>query len=143
MTTVTEPRALARAPRRAIDWHQAAELLARGATAAAVAEQVGCSRDHLARKRRHDPVFQGWIARCGERLADSGGNRLTDLRRTLHEAIETEVRAGNVRVILWLADRLKLVNPPNERTPEHALREILGGLSQDELSEFEGLRDAP
>jgi hypothetical protein len=142
MTTVTEPRALARAPRRAIDWHQAAELLARGATAAAVAEQVGCSRSHLAKKRRRDPVFQNWVARCGERLAGGGVDPLTDLRRTLQEAIETEVRAGNVRVILWLADRLKLVNPPNERTPEHALREILGGLSQDELSEFEGLRDA-
>lgn len=142
MTTVTEPRAGARAPRRAIDWHQAAELLARGTAVAAVAKQVGCSRHHLAKKRNHDPVFQNWIARCRERLA-GGGDRLTDLRRTLHEAIETEVRAGNVRVILWLADRLKLVNPPNERTPEHALREILGGLSQDELSEFQGLRDAP
>jgi hypothetical protein len=143
MTTVTEPRVRARAPRRAIDWHQAAELLARGATAAAVAEQVSCSRNHLSKKRKHDPVFQSWIARCRERLAEDTGDRLSDLRRTLHEAIETEVRAGNVRVILWLADRLKLVSPPNERTPEHALREILGGLSQDELSEFEGLRDAP
>jgi small ligand-binding sensory domain FIST len=57
--------------------------------------------------------------------------------------IEAELKAGNVRVILWLADRLKLITPLGERTPEQELREILGGLSADELQEFEGLRDAP
>jgi hypothetical protein len=46
-------------------------------------------------------------------------------------------------VILWLADRLKLVTPPSERTPDHELRQILGGLTAEELREFEGLRDAP
>ena len=66
-----------------------------------------------------------------------------DLRRAVHEAIEVEVRNGNVRVLLWLADRLKLITPPSERTPEQELREILGGLSQDELKEFEELCDTP
>ena len=46
-------------------------------------------------------------------------------------------------MILWLADRLKLVTPPSERTPERELRQILGGLTSEELSEFEELRDAP
>ena len=61
----------------------------------------------------------------------------------MRDAIEAEVKRGNVRVLLWLADRLKLLTPPTERTPEQELREILGGLSQDELHEFEGLRDTP
>ena len=51
----------------------------------------------------------------------------------MRDAIEAEVKRGNVRVLLWLADRLKLLTPPTERTPEQELREILGGLSQDEL----------
>ena len=65
-------------------------------------------------------------------------DRNAELRRAVREAIEAEVKSGNVRVILWLADRLKLITPPSERTPERELREILGGLSQDELHEFEG-----
>jgi hypothetical protein len=112
-------------------------------TIATVADRLGCSRAALARRRKHDAVFQTWMARCRETAAEPGNQRLADLRLTLHEAIEKEVCAGNVRVILWLADRLKLVTPPSERTPERELRQILGGLTQEELSEFEGLRDAP
>jgi len=70
-------------------------------------------------------------------------DRMEDLRRAVHEAIEAEVLNGNVRVLLWLADRLKLITPPSERTPEQELRAILGGLSQDELKEFEGLCEGP
>jgi hypothetical protein len=46
-----------------------------------------------------------------------------------------------VRVILWLADRLKLVTPVDERTPEAELHELLGSLGPDELREFENLQD--
>lgn len=143
MTTETAPRARARPACRPIDWHRAAERLAQGASVVSVAAEFGCSASTLYRRRRKDPVFQGWIASCRERLtAGNGERRLTDLRRTLHEAIENEVRAGNVRVILWLADRLKLVAPPDEHTPDHALRKVLGSLSSDELREFESLSDA-
>ena len=112
-------------------------------TTAAVAERVGCSRAALARRRKNDAVFQTWMARCRAAAAEPDEHRLADLSQTLHEAIEKEVSAGNVRVILWLADRLKLVTPPSERTPERELRQILGGLTSEELSEFEELRDAP
>jgi hypothetical protein len=136
-----EPRARRRTVRRVIDWHQAAELLAQGMPTAEVAARIGCSRGALARRRRHDPVFQTWMARCGD--AEPDGERLADLRSTLQQAIANEVGKGNVRVILWLADRLKLVTPPSERTPAQELRQILNGLTSEELSEFEGLRDAP
>jgi transcriptional regulator with XRE-family HTH domain len=143
MSKEPEPRARRRTVRRVVDWHQAAELLAQGMTTAAVADRVGCSRAALARRRRDDAVFQTWMTRCRAAAAEPDDHRLADLSLTLHEAIEKEVRAGNVRVILWLADRLKLVTPPSERTPERELRQILGGLTSDELSEFEQLRDAP
>jgi hypothetical protein len=138
-----EPRARRRTARRVVDWHQAAELLAQGLSTADVATRVGCSRGALARRRKHDPVFQTWMARCREAGAEPDTGPITDLRPTLHAAIEKEVRAGNVRVVLWLADRLKLVTPPSARTPEQELRQILGCLTSEELCEFEALRDAP
>ena len=141
MSKEPEPCAPGRPARRVIDWHQAAELLAQGMTTAQAAARVGCSRGALARKRRHDPIFQNWTARCREAAADSGTQRFADLRLTLEAVIAREVRAGNVRVTLWLADRLKLVTPPNERTPDQELRQILGGLTSEELREFESLRD--
>ena len=142
MTEEPEPRAR-RTARRVVDWHQAAELLAQGLTTAAVAERVGCSRAALARRRKNDAVFQTWMTRCRAAAAEPDEHPLADLSQTLREAIEKEVSAGNVRVILWLADRRKLVTPPSERTPERELRQILGGLTSEELSEFEELRDAP
>ena len=142
MTEEPEPRAR-RMARRVVDWHQAAELLAQGLTTAAVAERVGCSYAALARRRKNDAVFQTWMTRCRAAAAEPDEHPLADLSQTLREAIEKEVSAGNVRVVLWLADRLKLVTPPSERTPERELRQILGGLTSEELSEFEELRDAP
>jgi transposase len=138
-----EPRARRRTVRRVIDWHQAAELLAQGMSIADVATRLGCSRGAVARRRKHDPAFQTWIARCREAGAETDSRRLTDLRQTLQKAIEEQVRDRNLRVVLWLADRLKLVTPPSERTPEQELRQLLGSLTSEELREFEELRDAP
>jgi Helix-turn-helix domain of resolvase len=122
---------------RRIDWHRAAELLAAGQTIATTADQVGCSRSQLSRRRNHDPVFQCWIENARAR----GNPLLTGLRKALHAAIEKEVGKGNVRVVLWLADRLKFVAAPDERTPAHELQALLGNLTTEELREFEELRD--
>jgi AcrR family transcriptional regulator len=143
MDKESEPRARGRTVRRVIDWYQAAELLAQGVSTADVAARLGCSRGALARRRKNDPVFQTWMARCRDAGAEPDSRRFAELRPTLHEAIEKEVHDGNLRVILWLADRLKLVTPPSERTPHQELRQILGSLTAEELREFEALRDAP
>jgi hypothetical protein len=143
MSKEPEPRARRRTVRRVIDWHRAAELLAQGMSPADVATRIGCSRGALTRRRKHDQVFQSWIARCRDAGAEPDNGTFGDLRPTLHGAIEKEVRGGNVRVILWLADRLKLVTPPSARTPDQELRQLLNGLTSEELCEFEALRDAP
>jgi len=132
-----------RAGSRAIDWRRAAELLARGVPAAVVARQVGCSRSQLSRKRNQNTAFRRWVEELEDAAGERDRDRIDDLRLAVHAAIETEVRKSNVRVILWLADRLKLITPPSERTPEQELHAIVRGLSPDELSEFESLRDAP
>lgn len=141
-----EPAAGSRRARtRPIDWHKGAELLARGVSVAAAAKQIGCAPATLSRRRRQDPEFRQWLEelRPPRYEGQDDGECLAGLRRMLHGAIEAEVRAGNVRVILWLADRLRLVTPIDARTPEQELRQLLGGLSQDELREFEALRDPP
>ena len=142
MTVRPEAGARRAEPRR-IDWHHAAELLAGGMRIATVARRLGCSRSQLSRKRHHDPAFQRLIEDSKRTAPMRECHRIENLRLAVRAAIEAEVKAGNVRVVLWLADRLKLITPPGERTPEQELREILGGLSPDELQEFESLRDTP
>jgi hypothetical protein len=120
------------------DWRRAAQLLALGEPLAAVARTLGCSRSQLSRKRNHDPLFQDLI---DEYRGMSPAERMAHLREAVHRAIEKEVAKSNVRVVLWLADRFKLVTPPGERTPSEELRELLNGLSPEELREFESLRE--
>jgi hypothetical protein len=136
------PEAGARPAPRCPDWRRAAALLACGEPLAATARQVGCSRSQLSHKRHHDPAFQDWI----EEFKSSGPGpdvRLALLREAVQKMIEAEVLEGNLRVVLWMADRLKLVSPTSQSTPGAELRELLSGLSAAELSEFESLRDAP
>lgn len=141
MTKEPEPRARRQTARRIIDWHRAAELLAGGMPIATVAELIGCSPATLSRKRRHHPAFQNGTVRPHQPRSQKKRGQLGDLRGTVQNAIQTEVGSGNLRAILWLADRLKLVTPLNEHTPEHELRAILGSLTAEELREFEELRD--
>lgn len=135
------PEAGARPAPSQPDWRRAAELLARRQSLTSAARAAGCSRSRLSRKRDHDPMFQSWIE-AFRAMEMSPAERLTALRRAAHAAIEKEVGKGNVRVVLWLADRLNLVTPPSERTPGDELQEMLSGLSAAELDEFESLRDA-
>lgn len=143
MSTEPEPCAPRRSARRAIDWRRAAELLAQGMTAEEAAARVGCSRHTLERKRHHDSSFQSWMAGARESVMDGSIQQFDHLRPAVHQVIAREVGSGNVRVILWLADRLKLVTPPSQQTPEHELRQLLAGLTTEELREFETLRDEP
>jgi hypothetical protein len=131
----------ARTGRRRIDWRKAAELVAEGAPPGAIIGLVGCSRRQLSRHLNHDTVFQGWVEELRQAAIERERSRISELGRAVQTAIEVEVKKGNVRVLLWLADRLKLITPPSEGTPDQELREILRGLSSDELREFESLQD--
>ena len=131
----------ARTGRRRIDWRKAAELVAEGTPPGAIIGQVGCSRRQLSRRLNHDTVFQGWVEELRQAAIERERSRISELGRAVQTAIEVEVKKGNVRVLLWLADRLKLITPPSEGTPDQELREILRGLSSDELREFESLQD--
>ena len=121
------------------DWRRAAQLLAYGEGLAAVAEKLGCSRSQLSRKRNHDPLFQDLI----EEFRQMGPEeRMARLRHNVRRAIDLAVAGNNVRVVLWLADRLNLLTPPSERTPGQELQDLVNGLSPEELREFESLGEA-
>jgi hypothetical protein len=120
------------------DWPVAAQLLANGEPVDVVVETLHCSPSQLSDKLNHDPRFQDLI----EQFRQMGPEeRMARLRHSVHRAIDRAVAKDNVRVVLWLADRMKLVTPANERTPGEELRELLNSLSPDELREFESLRE--
>lgn len=127
--------------RSVVDWRAAAELLARGLTVAEAARQVGCSRSQLSRRRNHDEVFRSWVETFQSSLPPPADRRAGSLRERLHHAIDAEVQGGNVRVILWLADRLKLINPPDRTPARSGLDELLRDMTEQDLKEFESLKD--
>lgn len=130
------------APRRpVVDWRMAAELLARGLSIAEAARQVGCSRSQLSRRRNHDQVFQSWIDSCEFSLPPVRERKIGSLRQRLHDAIDAEVQSGNVRVILWLADRMKLVSPADKEKSTSALDDLLHAMTDQDIEEFESLKE--
>ena len=134
-------QAAAKPKRSVIDWRLAALLLAQGLTIAETARRVGCSRCQLSRRRNHDPVFQSWIEECELDMGPARSYKAGSLRQRLRDAIDAEVQNGNVRVILWLADRMKLVSPSDNEKPVSALNELLRSMTDQDLKEFESLKD--
>ena len=66
--------------------------------------------------------------------------RVSALRDALLDSIEHEVQTGNVRVILWLADKLKVLEASTgEKKPAEELRHFFAELDGDELREFASL----
>ena len=61
------------------------------------------------------------------------------LRRLVYTHLERLVRSGNLRVLLWIADKLKLVQPLDKAAPELELQSVLENLSDEELARFEAL----
>jgi hypothetical protein len=141
MSVDGELQAAAKPKRMVIDWRKAAELLAQGLSIAEAARRVGCSRSQLSRRRNHDPIFQSWIDDCEFDIAPSRARKMGSLRQRLRDAIDAEVQNGNVRVILWLADRMKLVSPKDSKKPVSALSDLLRSMTDQDLKEFESLKD--
>jgi hypothetical protein len=66
--------------------------------------------------------------------------RVSALRDALLDAIEHEVQIGNVRVILWLADKLRVLEASTgDKKPADELRRFFAELDGEELREFASL----
>ncbi len=101
-------RRLRRGPRRRIDWGEAAALLADGVPTIEVARFVGCSRQHIWRILRSSNAMRVRLGEERARIAAECGAQIEGLRRPIAMLLEREVLSGNVRVAMWLADRLGL-----------------------------------
>jgi hypothetical protein len=109
-TPARDPAPLRRGPRRRIDWGEVATLLADGVPTIEVAHLVGCSRQHVWRILRSSNALRLRLGEERARIAAECGSQIEGLRRTIADKIEREVNAGNIRVLLWAADRLGLTN---------------------------------
>lgn len=123
-----------------VDWRKGAELLAQGLKISEAARQIGCSRSQLSRRRNHDQTFKDWISEFETNFSPASMQPMDKLRQRLHDAIDAEVQGGNVRVILWLADRMKLISPPEKVEQNAALDDLLRGMTESDLKEFESLK---
>lgn len=126
--------------RRRVDWSLAALLLGQGRSPTDVASEVGCAPATIVRRLKRDQAFRRRVE-AGAEPRPGAHDRLQALRIKLHKAIENEVQGGNVRVILWLADRMKLIQPPGSPMPQDELNQLIDDMSADELAQFEQLRD--
>jgi hypothetical protein len=108
-------RAPARRKPRQIDWRRVAELLVQNTPVSEVARKIGCSRSAISRKRNHDPIFQDWLHRLRTLDTQEPAERLAELRRSLHAAIDEQIGKGNARIIVWLAERLTSCRCPASR----------------------------
>jgi hypothetical protein len=90
-----------------VDWLRAAQLLRRGHTIAEVAKKMRCSRQHVWRiKRLIQPSAASTVT--GDWLDLDPRERLERLGPAVAAALARGLDDGNVRVALWLAERLGL-----------------------------------
>jgi len=90
------------------------------------------------------PKSAGDAAAPPEKITPTKGQplpvRVSALRDALLDAIEHEVQVGNVRVILWLADKLRVLEASGgDKKPAEELRRFFAELDGDELREFASL----
>lgn len=99
-------------PRRstAVDWGRIVELLAQGVSTLDVARRVGCSRQTVWNVLRRSRALEEALDDAETELGVNARLRLRGLRPLLADSLAAEVDKGNVRVILWLADRLHLAD---------------------------------
>jgi AcrR family transcriptional regulator len=83
-------------------------MLSDGHTTAEVAREVGCSRQHVWRILRRSRALYWAIAEAETEAVRDANARLAGLRPLVADALARGLDEGNVRVTLWLADRLGL-----------------------------------
>jgi|GEM_PF-2041083 len=93
------------------DWDLAAALLARGSGVGYAARTVGCHRTTVWRALQRSEAFRRRIAELRADYVTEAAAPLDRLRGEVVAGIRQEVALGNVRVLLWLADRLGLAAP--------------------------------
>jgi hypothetical protein len=131
-----------------IDWAKAAWLSASGVRPAAIAEAVGCSRSQLHRRLRGCRLFGALVEQYTLALGvvdepgrrgqpqESGAPAQLPLVEAVRAKLEQEIVDGNVRVAMWLAERLRLFSPEDKGGTDATLLRLLETMSEAERQAF-------
>jgi hypothetical protein len=92
-------------------WARIAYYLASGVTVAEVARHYGLSRSTIWRAMQRSPGLRRRIAAEREMLRRESDSRFVAMRHAVVEGLSRAINAGNIRAILWAAQRLELGGP--------------------------------
>lgn len=108
-------------------WARIAYYLASGVTVTEVARHFTLSRSTIWRALQRSPGLRRRIAAEREMLRRESDSRFVAMRHAVVEGLSRAINAGNIRAILWAAERLELGGPllvAKECQPEPERRPI-------------------
>ncbi len=121
----------------AIDWCEAARLAAAGRPPREITERVGCSRSQFHRRMASCSLFRGLVAayaargQAGPAEPDAGS-----IETKVRQKVVDEVAEGNLKVALWLAERLRLFTPDDEDSPDETIQRLMESMTPLERAAF-------
>jgi hypothetical protein len=110
-------------PGRVYDWALIVAMLTEGHPIQEVARFTGCSRSQIWRILRRSNVARSMLQEVRIRRAVESATRLELAREASVDLILSQVREGNLRAALWVADRLGVTSwgyPTKKIAPQAA-----------------------
>ncbi len=121
----------------AIDWCEAARLLAAGLPTNEIAGRIGCSRSQLYRRRTGCALFRALVrAYEAGAPADPEIDEAAPIEARVRRKLEAEIADGNLKVALWLAERLRLFAPESRKGAEDTIRQLMESMTPLERAAF-------
>ncbi len=125
-----------RAKASPVDWEDAARLLAVGLSASEVAQLVGTTPGRVRYRLARVKAFRELVERYRAEGRTGPREAYERLCRLVYAHLERQVRCGNLRVLLWVADRLKLVRPAEVDVAEAELARLVDSLPEEQREEL-------
>ncbi|WGF89660.1 hypothetical protein [Marinivivus vitaminiproducens] len=123
-----------------VDWVRAAQMLAADRLQSDIVAMTGCTDESLSR-RLGDPVFSRLVELERERGANRQGELHDRLSQVVTDALigEMQGETRNVRVMMWMADRLQILKPTIDGQMTDALQRLIGGLGPVKRQAYDGM----
>lgn len=123
----------------AIDWCEAARLAAADLPSREIIARVGCSRSQLYRRRTSCSLFQALVAAYAAGAGIRGDlpdEDAASIEARVRRKVENEVAEGNLKVALWLAERLRLFTPDSEESADDTIQRLMESMTPLERAAF-------
>lgn len=102
------PSGLGRSRLKDEDWARVAYFIAAGVSATEVAKHFGVSRSTIWRGMQRSSGLRHRVQAERRMFQRESDNRFVALRHAVVDGLQHAISAGNIRVLLWAADRLDL-----------------------------------